>query len=104
MKSPFLIEGPAVVSLSGGRTSAYMLRRILDEGLQPDVHVLFCNTGKEYRETLTFVDQIARYWGVPLGARLPGRSAGAAPVGVHVTTNGAQRNGKLTPSRRSPSW
>ena len=64
MKSPFLIEGPAVISLSGGRTSAYMLRRILDEGLQPDVHVLFCNTGKEYQETLTFVDQIARYWGV----------------------------------------
>lgn len=66
MKSPFLIKGPAVISLSGGRTSAYMLRRILDEGLQPDVHVLFCNTGKEYEETLVFVDAVARRWGVPV--------------------------------------
>jgi 3'-phosphoadenosine 5'-phosphosulfate sulfotransferase (PAPS reductase)/FAD synthetase len=61
-RSPFLIDGPAVISLSGGRTSAYMLRRILDEGLQPDVHVLFCNTGKEYAETLAFVDEIDRQW------------------------------------------
>jgi len=60
--NPFLIEGPAVISLSGGRTSAYMLRRILDEGLQPDVHVLFCNTGREWDKTLTFVDEIDRRW------------------------------------------
>ena len=61
---PFFIEGPAVISLSGGRTSAYMLRRILDAGLQPDVHVLFCNTGKEYEETLTFVNEVGARWGV----------------------------------------
>lgn len=29
-RDPFLIEGPAVISFSGGRTSGYMLRRILD--------------------------------------------------------------------------
>lgn len=64
MTDPFLIEGPAVISFSGGRTSGYMLRRILDAGLQPDVHVLFTNTGKERPETLDFIDQVARRWGV----------------------------------------
>ena len=52
---PFLIEGPAVISFSGGRTSAYMLHWILERGLQPDVHVLFCNTGREDDRTLDFV-------------------------------------------------
>lgn len=28
--NPFYVEGPAVVSFSGGRTSAFMLRQILD--------------------------------------------------------------------------
>ena len=28
--SPFAIAGPAVVNVSGGRTSALMLRRVLD--------------------------------------------------------------------------
>jgi 3'-phosphoadenosine 5'-phosphosulfate sulfotransferase (PAPS reductase)/FAD synthetase len=64
--SPFRIEGPAVVSFSGGRTSGYMLRRILDEGLQPDVHVLFADTGKERRETYDFVRACSTRWGVPI--------------------------------------
>jgi hypothetical protein len=63
---PFRIDGPAVISFSGGRTSGLMLRRILDVGLQPDVHVLFANTGKEREETLVFVDQVARRWDVPI--------------------------------------
>ncbi len=66
MADPFLIEGPAVISFSGGRTSGYMLRRILDVGLQPDVHVLFANTGKEREETLDFVHEIETRWAVPL--------------------------------------
>jgi len=65
MRDPFLIEGPALISFSGGRTSAYMLRRILDayEGeLPPDVHVTFANTGKEREETLEFVAECGRRW------------------------------------------
>lgn len=61
--SPFAVNGPAVVSFSGGRTSALMLRRMLDEGLRPDVHVLFANTGKEREETLQFVHDCATRWG-----------------------------------------
>lgn len=64
--NPYLIEGPAMVSFSGGRTSAYMLRKILDVGLQPDVHVLFADTGKERRETYEFVLECAERWGATI--------------------------------------
>jgi hypothetical protein len=64
--NPFLIEGPAVVSFSGGRTSGLMLRRILDAGMQADVHVLFANTGKERPETLDFIHQVETRWSVPI--------------------------------------
>lgn len=64
--SPFHIDGPALISFSGGRTSAYMLRRILDDGLQPDVHVLFCNTGKEVSQTLEFVRDCERHWSIKI--------------------------------------
>lgn len=69
MTDPFRIEGPAVVSFSGGRTSAYMLRRILDAhggALPDDVHVLFANTGKERPETLDFVHACATRWCAPV--------------------------------------
>lgn len=65
--SPFHITGPALVSFSGGRTSAYMLWRILQSHsgtLPDDVHVCFANTGKEREETLRFVHECATLWGV----------------------------------------
>lgn len=64
--SAFRIDGPAAISFSGGRTSAFMLRRILDEGLQADVHVLFADTGKERQETYDFVHQVGARWGVEI--------------------------------------
>lgn len=64
--TPFQIDGPAVISFSGGRTSGYMLRRILDEGLRSDVHVLFADTGKERQETYDFVRETARAWDVEI--------------------------------------
>lgn len=66
MNDPFRIEGPAVISFSGGRTSGYMLRRILDAGLQPDVHVVFADTGQEHPATYAFVRAIEDRWGVPI--------------------------------------
>lgn len=63
----YLITGPALISFSGGRTSAYMLRMILDAHggtLPDDVHVCFANTGKEREETLRFVHECATRWGV----------------------------------------
>lgn len=67
--NPYLIEGPALVSFSGGRTSAYMLRMMLDAfggAFPPDVHVAFANTGKEREETLRFVHECQVRWGVPI--------------------------------------
>lgn len=62
--SPFAIDGPAVISFSGGRTSAYMLRRILDQGLRPHVYVVFADTGKERLETHHFIQSCAVMWGI----------------------------------------
>lgn len=69
MSDPFIIEGPTTICFSGGRTSAYMLRRILDahkDQLPKDVFVTFANTGVEREETLEFIAEIEVRWGVPI--------------------------------------
>lgn len=66
-RAAFRITGPALVSFSGGRTSALMLWCILvawDWCLPDDVHVCFANTGKEREETLRFVHECETRWGV----------------------------------------
>lgn len=65
--NPFRIEPPALISFSGGRTSALMLKRIIEAhgGSLPDgVHVGFANTGKESEATLRFVHECESRWGV----------------------------------------
>lgn len=65
--NPYLIQSPALISFSGGRTSAFMLHQILDahDGVLPDdVVVAFANTGKEREETLRFVHECGARWGV----------------------------------------
>ena len=69
MKDPFKIDSPTCISFSGGRTSAYMLWRVLqsnDGKLPDDAKVLFANTGKECEETLDFVNDCANNWNVPI--------------------------------------
>jgi len=69
MPNPYRIEGPALVSFSGGRTSGYLLWHILDafDGALPEnVHVAFANTGKEMPETLDFVQRCGQEWSVPI--------------------------------------
>jgi len=63
--NPYKIEGPALISFSGGRTSGFMLKKILDayEGKLPsDVHVVFANTGKEMPQTFDFINDCAKNW------------------------------------------
>lgn len=65
--NPYLLDRPFVVSFSGGRTSGYMLRQILDAHggrLPDDGMVIFANTGKERPETLDFVERCSLEWGV----------------------------------------
>lgn len=67
MADPYLIQGPALISFSGGRTSAFMLHEILhahDGQLPGDVVVAFANTGKEREETLRFVHECSVRWDV----------------------------------------
>lgn len=66
--NPYLLDLPAVVSFSGGRTSGFMLRQILDaHGGQPDdLKVCFQNTGLEHPATYRFVQECAERWDVDI--------------------------------------
>lgn len=69
MRDPFLIDGPTCISFSGGRTSAYMLWRVLQshgQTLPASTLVLFANTGKEDEGTLRFVRECSTRWRVPI--------------------------------------
>lgn len=68
MRDPFKIDGPTCISFSGGRTSAYMLWRVLQSngGLPADAVVAFANTGKEDEATLRFVRDCGERWNVPI--------------------------------------
>ena len=58
-----------VVNVSGGRSSGYMLRQILDAhgGRLPDrCEAIFANTGKERPETLDFIAAMSKQWHVPI--------------------------------------
>jgi hypothetical protein len=64
---PYRIESPAVVSVSGGRTSGMLLWEIREAHggqLPDDVKAAFENTGKEDERTLDFVAELERRWHV----------------------------------------
>ena len=65
MINPYKIDAPALISFSGGRTSGFMLKKIIDayNGTLPeDLYVVFANTGKEMPQTLDFVRDCAEKW------------------------------------------
>ena len=69
MSDPFKIDSPTCISFSGGRTSAYMLWRVLKAhqmSLPPEAIVCFANTGKEDEATLRFVRDCSVNWNVPI--------------------------------------
>jgi 3'-phosphoadenosine 5'-phosphosulfate sulfotransferase (PAPS reductase)/FAD synthetase len=90
--NPYLARQLTVVSFSGGRSSAYMLRKVLDAN--PDrsnLIVTFANTGKEHEATLEFVRDCEMHWGVPI-IWLEYRAE--APGFAVVTFETASRNGE----------
>lgn len=69
MSNPFEILERTCISFSGGRTSGYMLWRILQAHggrLPDDAVVCFANTGKEDEETLKFVYNCQIHWNVEI--------------------------------------
>lgn len=69
MRDVFKIDGPARLSVSGGRTSMMMLKLVLDAhggALPADVLVTFANTGKEKPQTYSFVNECSVRWGVKI--------------------------------------
>jgi len=109
MSDPFGVQGPASISFSGGRTSAYMLWRILQAHggkLPDDVVVVFANTGKEREETLRFVHECGTRWGVDI-AWVEWRD-GAEGFDV-VGPNSCSRSGEpflalIRKKKRLPNW
>jgi 3'-phosphoadenosine 5'-phosphosulfate sulfotransferase (PAPS reductase)/FAD synthetase len=69
MVNPYEITEPTCISFSGGRTSAYMLYKVLEAhgGKLPDEAIVcFANTGKEEEATLKFVNDCSVNWGVKI--------------------------------------
>ena len=90
---PFKITEPTCISFSGGRTSAYMLWRVLQSngGLPAEAIVCFANTGKEEEATLRFVQDCSERWNVEIHW-LEYRDAD--PVFERVTFDTASREGE----------
>lgn len=93
MTDPFRIDGPTCISFSGGRTSAYMLWRVLqsNNGLPAEAVVCFANTGKEDEATLRFVRDCGEHWGVPITwLEYRNDDAGFAVVNFETASRGGQ--------------
>ena len=68
-RNPYRSEDNTVISFSGGRTSGFMLYKVLEAykfKLPENIKVLFANTGKEMPETLDFVKRCSDEWGVEI--------------------------------------
>lgn len=61
-----LPDNNCVISFSGGRTSGFMLKQIIDynDGLPDNAVVCFANTGREMPQTLEFVNDCSVKWDV----------------------------------------
>ena len=93
MTDPFRIDGPTCISFSGGRTSAYMLWRVLqsNNGLPAEAVVCFANTGKEDEATLRFVRDCGEHWGAPITwLEYRNDDAGFAVVNFEIASRGGQ--------------
>tara|TARA_R100001086_G_C11817333_1_gene253201 strand:+ start:174 stop:1040 length:867 start_codon:yes stop_codon:yes gene_type:complete len=67
--NPYYLKHPSLISFSGGRTSGFMLKKILeahDHVLPNNVQVVFANTGKEMPQTYDFVKTCEVKWNVKI--------------------------------------
>ena len=56
-----------LISFSGGETSAYLAKWMLDnKSSEYDIVFVFANTGDEEEETLKFIDLCSRKWNIDI--------------------------------------
>lgn len=82
-----------VINFSGGRTSAYMTKRLLEETDEKYL-ITFQNTGRESKETLDFINECDKRWNLNilwLEYRKPSANENRFEV---VTYETASRNGE----------
>jgi 3'-phosphoadenosine 5'-phosphosulfate sulfotransferase (PAPS reductase)/FAD synthetase len=97
MSNPYEILEPTCISFSGGRTSAYMLYKVLETGggqLPSDAVVCFANTGKEDEATLKFVHDCSTNWNVPIVWLEYRNAEDTKDRWTQVTYETASRNGE----------
>jgi len=91
-----MLDRPAIIAFSGGRTSGFMLRQIIDAfggTLPEDVIPCFQNTGLEHCATYSFIRAAEERWGVPI-KWLEYQRAEGKPTFVEVRPETASRNGE----------
>lgn len=63
----YRLEGPALISVSAGRSSGYLLGKVLEAHggqLPKDVVPVFADTGKEFPAAHEFLADMERHWGL----------------------------------------
>ena len=86
-----------VISFSGGRTSGYLTKRLLEQKNKwKDIIVIFANTGQEHEKTLEFINNCDKYFGFNTvwleAVPHPGEKKGSTAKIVNFKT--ASRNGE----------
>lgn len=100
-------EPQKVVLFSGGRTSGFMVRKLMD--MFPDYReqfiTIFCNTGKERSETLEFVRDVEIEWEVPIVWLEYDRTlASNIPIGIFPTERRNQNHAKAIEKGEETHW
>jgi len=105
----FQYSGNVLLSLSGGRSSAAMLRLLLDQhggNLPSNFKVIFNNTGREHEGTYAFVRRMQDEWNVDIAwLEFVDLVSDKEVTYKYVTFDSAARNGepfyRLMPHKRS---
>jgi len=96
LKNNYILpDGNVQISFSGGRTSAYMLYKILEanQGLPKRAKVIFTNTGREMNETLDFIQECSDRWNIHV-TWLEYDEIDGKNTFKEVSHNSASRNGE----------